>query len=283
MIPKFNIANGGLVRVLIHINVTKYLNFKVVDGSFVYNKGKFEKHRARKFFIYVQDYEDNDPKSHEGLDLTKVATREVIVKYGLEDDMIDFIGHALVSLACFQRGSPYIYPLYGLAELPQVEFDENGKAINVTSKRETVRCKKAICDPSYLPNKVKKVGKAAHAICIMSHPIPDTSDSHSMKLFCHIRKCIIFVSTEAKTDNPEMELKAGIYLLSPVDEILYDIYNIYMHKNNKEDDHCFISISYDVTTHFKTTIQNVIAMYSKIIGKIFDLSVDLSAASVVVE
>lgn len=33
-------ANGGLVRVLIHTNVTKYLNFKAVDGSYVYNKGK---------------------------------------------------------------------------------------------------------------------------------------------------------------------------------------------------------------------------------------------------
>lgn len=33
-------ANGALVRVLIHTNVTKYLNFKAVDGSFVYKKGK---------------------------------------------------------------------------------------------------------------------------------------------------------------------------------------------------------------------------------------------------
>lgn len=33
-------ANGKLVRVLIHTDVTKYLHFKAVDGSFVYNKGK---------------------------------------------------------------------------------------------------------------------------------------------------------------------------------------------------------------------------------------------------
>lgn len=32
-------ANGALVRVLIHTDVTKYLYFKAVDGSFVYNKG----------------------------------------------------------------------------------------------------------------------------------------------------------------------------------------------------------------------------------------------------
>ena len=33
-------ANGALVRVLIHTDVTKYLYFKAVDGSYVFNKGK---------------------------------------------------------------------------------------------------------------------------------------------------------------------------------------------------------------------------------------------------
>lgn len=140
---------------IIHQNPTpSYLNFKAVDGSFVYKKGKIykglpqvlklwnlhwwaflKKRRARKFFIYVQDYEDDDPKSHEGLDLNKITARDLISKYGLEDDTIDFIGHALAlhlddsyldqpaydfvkrirlyadSLARFQGGSPYIYPL----------------------------------------------------------------------------------------------------------------------------------------------------------------------------
>ncbi|KAL3809193.1 hypothetical protein ACJIZ3_000144 [Penstemon smallii] len=162
MIPKFMMANGTLVRVLIHTNVTKYLHFKAVDGSFVYNKGKiykvpatdvealksplmgiFEKRRARKFFIFVQDFEEGDPKTHQGMNLNTITARELIAKYELEDDTIDFIGHALAlqisdsyldhpamefvkrmklyaeSLARFQSGSPYIYPLYGLGELPQ--------------------------------------------------------------------------------------------------------------------------------------------------------------------
>ncbi|KAJ6733768.1 RAB GDP-DISSOCIATION INHIBITOR [Salix koriyanagi] len=329
MIPKFIIANGGLVRVLIHTDVTKYLHFKAVDGSFVYNKGKiykvpatdvealksplmglFEKRRARKFFIYVQDYEDNDPKSHEG-------------KYGLEDDTVDFIGHALAlhlddsyldqpALDFVKRmkslwlvskeDHPISIPLYGLAELPQsfarlsavyggtymlnkpeckVEFDGSGKAIGVTSEGETAKCKKVVCDPSYLPNKVKNVGKVARAICIMSHPIPDTSDSHSaqvilpqkqlgrksdMYLFCCSYahnvapkgKYIAFVSAEAETDNPEVELKPGVDLLGPVDEIFYETYDRYVPTNTMEDDNCFIS----------TTL---------------DLSVDLSAASAAAE
>lgn len=35
-----------------------------------------------------------------------------------------------------------------------MEFDGNGKAIGVTSEGETAKCKKVVCDPSYLPDKV---------------------------------------------------------------------------------------------------------------------------------
>lgn len=41
--------------------------------------GLFEKCRARKFFIYVQNYNESDPKTHEGMDLTRVNTKEFIV------------------------------------------------------------------------------------------------------------------------------------------------------------------------------------------------------------
>ncbi|KAG8473485.1 hypothetical protein CXB51_035655 [Gossypium anomalum] len=362
----FMMANGSLVRILIHTGVTKYLNFKAVDGSYVYKKkkiykvpatdvealksplmGLFEKRRARKFFIYVQDYDENDPKSHEKLDLNKVTAKELISKYGLEDDTIDFIGHALAlhnedsylalpalnfvkrmklyadSLARFQGGSPYIYPLYGLGELPQafarlsavyggtymlnkpeckVEFDGDGKVIGVTSEGETAKCNKVVCDPSYLPDKVKKVGKVARAVCVMSHPIPDTNDSHSaqvilpqkqlgrksdMYVFCCSYahnvapkgKYIAFVSAEAETDNPEQELKPGVDLLGSVDEIFYDTYDRYVPTNDHQADNCFISASYDSTTHFETTVIDVMEMYTKITGKVLDLSVDLSAAS----
>ncbi|KAL3567600.1 hypothetical protein D5086_030251, partial [Populus alba] len=160
----FIITNGGLVHVLIHIDVTKCLNLKVVDGSFVCNKrkihkvpatdaealksplmGLFEKHRAQKFFIYVQDYKDNDPKSRKGLYVTKITTREVIAKNGLEDDTIDFVGHALG-----------LYLDDGYLDQPALDFVKRMK--------------------------VKKVGKVSRAICIISYPIPDTGDSHSAQV-----------------------------------------------------------------------------------------------------
>jgi Rab GDP dissociation inhibitor len=40
--------------------------------------GLFEKRRARNFFIFVQDYNEADPKTHQGLDLTTLTTKELI-------------------------------------------------------------------------------------------------------------------------------------------------------------------------------------------------------------
>ncbi|KAF9611745.1 hypothetical protein IFM89_034928 [Coptis chinensis] len=307
MIPKFMMANGTLVRTLIHTDVTKYLSFKAVDGSFVFNKGKvhkvpatdmealksplmglFEKRRARKFFIYVQDYKESEPQTHEGMDLTRVTTRQLIAKYGLDDNTVDFIGHAVA----LHRDDRYLdEPALDTVMRMKVEFDEEGKVFGVTSEGETARCKKVVCDPSYLPNKVRKVGRVARAICIMSHPIPNTNDSHSvqvilpqkqlgrrsdMYLFCCSYshnvaakgKFIAFVSTEAETDHPEVELKQGIDLLGPVDEIFFDAYDRYEPVNEPSLDNCFISMSYDATTHFESTVMDVLNMYTLITGKV---------------
>lgn len=54
-------------------------------------------------------------------------------------------------------------------------------------------------------------------------------------------KFIAFVSTEAETDNPEIELKPGVDLLGPVDEIFFEVLNRYEPVNEPSLDNCFIS------------------------------------------
>lgn len=54
-------------------------------------------------------------------------------------------------------------------------------------------------------------------------------------------KYIAFVSTEAETDNPETELKPGVDLLGPVDEIFYETYDRFVPTNDCTADNCFIS------------------------------------------
>uniref|UniRef100_A0A804QQD6 Guanosine nucleotide diphosphate dissociation inhibitor n=1 Tax=Zea mays TaxID=4577 RepID=A0A804QQD6_MAIZE len=124
----------------------------------------------------------------------------------------------------------------------------------------------------------------------MSHPIPNTNESHSVQIilpqkqlgrrsdmyvFCCSYthnvaprgKFIAFVSVEAETDNPQSELKPGIDLLGSVDEIFYDIYDRYEPVNEPSLDNCFVSTSYDATTHFETTVTDVLNMYTMTTGK----------------
>jgi Rab GDP dissociation inhibitor len=54
-------------------------------------------------------------------------------------------------------------------------------------------------------------------------------------------KFIAFVSAEAKTENPQAELKPGIGLLGQVDELFFDMYDRYEPVNEPSRDNCFVS------------------------------------------
>lgn len=254
LIPKFIIASGELTKILVHTDVTRYLEFKQIAGSFVYRDGKiskvpsteleavrsplmglFEKRRAKKFFEFLQGWKDEDPATHQGIDLDKDSMKTVYEKFGLEPGTQDFIGHAMAlyldddyvtkparpaydriilytsSMARYGK-SPYIYPLYGLGELPQsfarlsaiyggtymldkqvdeIVTDQDGMFVGVRSGNETVKAKQVIGDPSYFGagqeaegGKIRVVedGKVVRAICILKHPIPGTDDSDSVQI-----------------------------------------------------------------------------------------------------
>lgn len=254
LIPKFIIASGELTRILVHTDVTRYLEFKQIAGSFVYRDGRiskvpstemeavksplmglFEKRRAKKFFEFLQGWKDDDPTTHQGIDLDKDSMKTVYEKFGLEPGTQDFIGHAMAlyldddyitkparptydrvvlytsSMARYGK-SPYIYPLYGLGELPQsfarlsaiyggtymldkpiheIVTDADGKFVGVRSGNETVKAKQLIGDPSYFgagstpesgKMRVIEEGKVVRAICFLKHPIPGTDDSDSVQI-----------------------------------------------------------------------------------------------------
>ena len=123
LIPKYIMANGSLVKLLLKTNVSQYLEWKAVDGTFVYQydkggvfskakgvihkvpatageamksslMGMLEKNRFRKFMTFIQDYDAKDPKTQNGL-LPDAKFSEFFKKYGLEPNTIDFVGHAV--------------------------------------------------------------------------------------------------------------------------------------------------------------------------------------------
>ena len=115
LVNKLLMANGKLVKMLQKTGVTKYnTEFTLIDGSFVVHKNKvykvpvterealssslmgiFEKRRCAKFFGFVQEYDQNNPKTHKGYDLKTMTMRDLFNKFGLSDSTIDFVGHAI--------------------------------------------------------------------------------------------------------------------------------------------------------------------------------------------
>ena len=114
LIPKFLMANGQLVKLLNHTGVTRYLEFKSIEGSYVYKGGKvykvpadetealttslmgmFEKRRFKKFLCWVQTFNQDDRSTWGEVDASTATMQQVYEKFGLDENTADFTGHAL--------------------------------------------------------------------------------------------------------------------------------------------------------------------------------------------
>ena len=57
-----------------------------------------------------------------------------------------------------------------------------GQAVGAESEGQTASAKFVVGDPSYFPDKVRRMGQVVRAICILNHPIPGTDNSHSSQI-----------------------------------------------------------------------------------------------------
>jgi len=358
LIPKFIMAHGELTKLLIHTDVTRYLEFKQIEGSYVYKKGGniykvpasdkealssslmgiFEKRRFRNFLIWAMQLDLSDPKTFNGVDPEKTTMTEVYKKYGLDQNTADFTGHSIClflndsykekpckeaimrlklyydSLSSYGK-SPYLYPLYGLGELPQgfarlsavyggtymldkpVEeiVYENGKVVGVKSGGEVAKTKMVIADPSYFPDRVEKVCQVVRAICILKHAVAKANNAPSFQLILPAnqvdRKSDIyiavlsnqnqvsakdyylgFVSTTVETKNPEQELKVGLDLLEPIEHKFVSVKDVFVPTDDGKESQVFISKSYDATSHFETTCEDIKGIYERVFNEKFDFT-----------
>ncbi|KAF2824549.1 rab GTPase activator [Ophiobolus disseminans] len=371
LVPKLLMANGELTNILVSTDVTKYVEFKQIAGSYVQQgnaakatvakvpsdagealrsplMGLFEKRRARNFLEWVGAYKEDDVSTHKALDVKNITMKDVYDKFGLEATTRDFIGHSMAlyqtddyinqkgaaneaiqrirlyvnSMARYGK-SPYIYPLYGLAELPQgfarlsaiyggtymlnTDVDEflydGSKVVGIKAtmkerddtgpgmKFET-KAKKILADPSYFPGKARVTGHLLKAICILNHPIPNTADSDSLQLIipqsqvgrkhdiyiavvssahnvCPKGYYIAIVSTIAESDsNHHLELKPGLDRLGRIEEqFLGSPIPLYEPLESGVNDNIFMSKSYDATSHFETTTDDIKDIYRRAEGE----------------
>lgn len=274
--------------------------------------------------------------------------KDVYDKFGLEATTRDFIGHSMAlyttdeymtsrgmtketvnrirlyvnSMARYGK-SPYIYPLYGLGELPQgfarlsaiyggtymlnTSIDEityEGRKVSgiKATMRErgedgdgmkfSTKTKMILGDPSYFPGKVQVVGHLLKAICILNHPIDRTGDADSLQLIipqsqvgrkndiyiamvssahnvCPRGYYIAIVSTIAETSaNHHLELQPGLERLGKIEEkFMGPPIPLYEPLESGGGDSIYISRSYDATSHFETTTDDVRDVYRRAMGE----------------
>lgn len=247
LIPKFLMADGDMVNVLVGTDVTKYLEFQQISGSFVYKKGSgickvpstdyealtsnligfFEKRRLKTFFEFIKGLDCSNPMSWNKLNILSLSMRKIYHHFSLDDGTQDFIGHSLAlynddsykddpAIDCISRiklymtsimrfgKSPYIYPTYGLGELPQafarlsavhggtymlnqdideILYSDNCSVKGVRKNENVATCDFLIGDTSYVSKEmVKCVGKVVRAICLLNHAIPNTNGVDSSQI-----------------------------------------------------------------------------------------------------
>jgi len=223
--------------------------------------------------------------------------------------MIERVRLYVSSLSKYEK-SPYLYPMYGLGDIPQgfarlsaiyggtymlrqqvdeVLYGADGKACGIKNGPLKATCRLLIGDPSYFPTKVRKVGDVVRMICLLSHPIKDTNNAESCQIIipqrqakrnsdiyifcvssahevCPAGKWVAILSTRVETADPVAELAPGLKLLEAVDEQFVNIVPMLESTNDPDVDNCFITSSYDETSHFMTTAKDVLRLYKCING-----------------
>lgn len=123
LIPKFIMANGKLVSMLLKTKVTNYLQWGCVEGTYVYQyqagglltSEKFihkvpatdsealksnllsitEKFRCKSFFQFAMQWDSNNSQTWQKFNPQATSMRAVYKEFGLDVKTIEFIGHAV--------------------------------------------------------------------------------------------------------------------------------------------------------------------------------------------
>lgn len=152
-------------------------------------------------------------------------------------------------------------------------------------------------DPSYFDSSLtRSVGKIVRSICITDHPIKGTDNSQSVQIiipakqvnrrydiyvamvsFAHAvaadGKYICIASTTVETANPIQELAPAFALIGETIDRFDAVSDLLEPISDGSKDKCFISKSYDATSHFESCSLDVLSLYHRITGTELDMTI----------
>lgn len=157
-----------------------------------------------------------------------------------------------------------------------------------------------IGDPSYFPQeKVRPTGKVIRSICLMNHIpaalakekvdsaqiiIPGSQVGRANDIYVVVMGSslevvaagivAVIVSTRLEGhDNPLAEVEPGIALLGDIVQRFDAVADLFEPVEDGLADKCFISKSYDDTSHFKSAADDVLDLYKRVTGNELDMNI----------
>lgn len=55
----------------------------------------FDKRRFRKLLLFVQNFNERNPRTYQDMDPNKTTTRDLLSRFDLGQDVMEFTGHAI--------------------------------------------------------------------------------------------------------------------------------------------------------------------------------------------
>lgn len=182
-------------------------------------------------------------------------------------------------------------------DIDEIMMDSEGKACGIKSGNAMAKAKMVVGDPSYFPKeKVRPTGQVVRCICFLNHPIPSTNDNDSAQIVipgpqvgrkndvfvCSVgaSHCvsakgihIAIVSTKMEVGKPEEEISSGLQLLGHIMQRFTTVATTYEPIADGKDDQCFISSSFDGTSHFETDCDDLLSLYERVTGEKLDMTI----------
>jgi Rab GDP dissociation inhibitor len=202
------------------------------------------------------------------------------------------------SRRCAVHGGVYMLNVEEKANfVERILFDTTGRVTGVMSEGKSAKCRQLIADPSYFKgtDKVKAQGQVARCICILGAPIPNTDNADSCQIIipgsavgrksdiyvsmvssvhnvAAKGKFIAVISTNVEGKEPDKDIVPALNLLGTIQERFFWVTDFFVPVNDPAKDGCFITCSYDATSHFESCTGEVLSFYEKLTGSKLDLT-----------
>lgn len=185
-------------------------------------------------------------------------------------------------------------------DIDEILYNDKGEAYGVKANgNQMAKAKLIVGDPSYFEktDKVRPTGQIVRCICLLNHPIPNTNNAESAQIIipgpqvgrvndvfvCGMGHAlqttaagiyVAIVSTLSEKANPDDDVMPGLQLLGPILKRFTSVSTTYEPASDGNADKCYISKSFDATSHFEGDCEDLLSLYTRVTGEQLDMSIN---------